>query len=316
MILKKLLTSLTVFALGLSVIALGTPKAQAMPVITAFYDFEGSGLDRFDDPAGATADDLNGQFNPAFSVDVSGINGGSQSASFNGNSALFTDSFTADLAPDPNAMTIMFWVKGDDPTQENNNIRLMTSRVRPNGSGTTGRSWQVEGFGQGNGNGMDVRYQPHNGVYPQNWFSPDATNALAGPNEQAVWHHVAFVLANSGHPGDGGAYGQTFVDGIQVGGTYNPNNLWDGHTLANLEGQFLIGGHSETAGSRAFTGLLDDVALFGGIVSDEDILAIARGTLSPGDFIPGQDGGVPEPATATLALLGLGGLMMRRRRNA
>ena len=52
--------------------------------------------------------------------------------------------------------------------------------------------------------------------------------------------------------------------------------------------------------------------------------AIGRGGQRSRDLIfhtnltaaTGGGGGVPEPATATLALLGLGGLMMRRRRNA
>ena len=37
------------------------------------------------------------------------------------------------------------------------------------------------------------------------------------------------------------------------------------------------------------TGLLDDVALFSGIVSAEDIAAIAAGTLSPGSFLSRVD---------------------------
>ncbi|MFN3168499.1 MAG: LamG-like jellyroll fold domain-containing protein [Phycisphaeraceae bacterium] len=279
--------------------------AQAQ-TLTAYYDFEGTGADRFDDPAGAFADDLIGQFNPAFSSDTPGTTGSAQSAVFDGNAVLFTDAYTTDLGPDPDAFTIMFWIKARDIEQENDNTRLISTRRLPNNAGTTGRPWQVEGFGDPdnndgnpnndgqNGDAMDVRYQPTNGVYPANLFTPDATNALAREDQGetvAEWRHVAFVIANSGDPGDGGAYAQTFVDGSSTG-LSGLDPLWDGFNLANTEGQLIIGGDSETAGTRAFVGLLDDVALFAGIVSDADIADIAAGTMSPADFLtnPGIPG--------------------------
>jgi len=254
--------------------------------LTAYYDFEGSGADRFDDPSGDFADDLVGQYNAAFAADSPGAFAGLQCASFDGDSALFTDAFTSDLRPDPNAFTIMFWIKAADLDQQDNNTRLMTSRILPNGSASSYNRWQVEGFGKNgsNGNKMDVRMNGE-GLPAQNWFNPDATNALANTGEPVEWHHVAFILANSGHPGDGGAYGRTFVDGVQVGATYNPDPGYDGIDIANQDGQLIIGGHAENAGSRAFSGLLDDVALFAGVVTDADIAAIAAGTMSPADFL-------------------------------
>ena len=298
--------SLGRFAAIFTCLAAGSVGAAT---ITAYYDFEGTGADRFDDPAGAFADDLDGQFNPVFSADTPGALSGSQSASFNGNSALFTDAYSTDLGPDPNAMTIMFWVKGEDILQENDNTRLMTARVNPDGSSAGNLSFQVEGFGNDGKRGVRMDMRALNGV--DNMFAPDARSgsvgALANTGQTVEWHHVAFVWANSGDPGDGGAYAQTYFDGVSVG-IHSEHSSWDGLNIANPSGQLILGGHAENAGNRAFTGLLDDVALFAGVVDASDIAAIAAGNLSPAAFIP-------EPSSALLSTLGLSLLFRRRRRS-
>ncbi len=258
--------------------------------MTAYYDFEPDG-DPYDDPAGTFADDLVGRHNPALSDDVSPLaRGSTQSAIFDGDSALFTDAYTTDLGPDPNAYTIMFWVKGRDIDQENNNTRLMTTRFGPDGSGTGSNSWQIEGFGNNGANGDKMDLRMHGSEFgSNNWFQPDATNALAREDQgetEADWHHVAFVVSNSGHSGDGGVFGLTYVDGSRVGGEYGgPNADWDGSALGNHLGQLIIGGHAENAGGRAFTGQLDDIALFAGIVPAAEIAAIAGGEKSPAGYL-------------------------------
>jgi hypothetical protein len=287
--------------------------------LTAYYDFEGAGADRYDDPAGAFADDLNLQFNPAFSNDVSAnALGSTQSASFDGNSVLGTDAYSTDLGPDPDAFTVMFWIKARDIDQENNNTRLMTTRVKPDGSGASNPAWQVEGFGNNGNNGDKMDMRANNGnLLPAPadtlLFTPDAKNALARADQgetTADWHHVTYVWANSGDPQDGGAYAQTWVDGVSQGISHEGVE-WDGFNIANPDGQLIIGGHAENAGSRAFSGLLDDVALFAGIVDEADIQAFAAGTASPG----GQP--IPEPSTLVLAALGMLGLLgFGRRRRA
>ena len=273
--------------------------------LTAYYDFEGTGADRFDDPAGAFADNLaGGQVSAAFSSDAAA---GSQSVSFNGSYTLYTDAYTTDLGPDANAMTIMFWIKATDANQENNNTRLMTTRKEPDNSNTPNPAWQIEGFGNDGTRGTALDMRANNGIGDL-LFAPDAKSgaigALANNGQTEQWHHVAIVWANSGDPGDGGAYAETFFNGTSAG-ISSEGSTWDGFNIANPSGQFIIGGAQEGNGSRDFTGLLDDVALFGGVVSDADIAAIANGTLSPAAFIP-------EPSS--LALLGLGGLLLARRR--
>ena len=152
---------------------------------------------------------------------------------------------------------------------------------------------------------MDIRFQGDDPPGSGQWIINDATGALAAGSNAAEWHHVAYVIANSGHPSDGGAYAITYVDGVQVGGISNPGTGWDGYNIGNQDAQLIIGAERENNGGRDFTGLVDDIALFAGVVSEEDIAAIAGGTLSPAAFIP-------EPSS--LALLGLGGLLVARRR--
>ena len=85
--------------------------------LASYYNFEGTGADRFADSAGAFADDLDyaaGQASQVFSSDTAGISAGTQSASFNGTDVLATNSYSTDLGPGMNAMTIMFWIKAAD----------------------------------------------------------------------------------------------------------------------------------------------------------------------------------------------------------
>jgi len=287
-------TSLTIFTTYLLSSASGVN-------LTTYYDFEGAGADQFDDPAGNYSDDLT-NFGVSFSFDTPGV-GGSQSALFDGSSALFTDAYSTDLGPASTSFTVMFWVKGADLDQKDTNTRLMTTRLTPDLEAAAQPAWQIEGFGNDGtfGDRMDLRMaNPGAG----NWFNPDANNALANLGETAEWRHVAFVASNTGHPTTGEAYAETFVDGVSAGVLERPS--WTNFSVGNTNGQLILGGHSETGGARAFTGGLDDVALFDGVVDSATIQGIADGTVQLSSF-------VPEPSTALLFASCLPLILTRRR---
>ena len=272
-----------------SVFKVQTARAADEILLTAYYDFEPDG-DPYNDPAGVHADDLVGQYNPLLSSDVSAkANGSLQSASFDGNRVLYTDAYSSDLGPDRDAMTIMFWIKGSYANQENTAIRVISTQIRADESIASYPSWLV-----GGGFGITETYRHHldmRGINPDSsdyFFAPDAVNgdiaALASLGQEIVWHHVAMVWSNAGDPADGGAYVETYLDGISVG-VSSEETSWDGYDIANPDGQLIIGGHKEDAGTRAFTGLLDDVALFAGVVPANKIAAIANGQLKPTDLV-------------------------------
>jgi hypothetical protein len=279
------------------------PTPPGTPALTAYYDFEGD----FDDHpgAGTSSDNLlnNGV---SFSGDVPGPQS-AQSASFDGSAALFSNSFFDDLGPDPDAYTIMFWIKAADAAQTGSGTRLMSTRVLPAGGGSAAQpAWQVEGFGNtgSNGDEMNLRFNESACVSGE-WLSANATGAVANSGGTEEWHHVAYVVSNSGHPSfSGDAYSRTFVDGVEAG--IEAETPWTDLGVGNSEGMLIIGGEATGGGSRGFTGLLDEVALFSGVVSDADIAAIASGTQSPADALQGPappDNGLPPvlgPAAATV----------------
>ena len=63
---------------------------------------------------------------------------------------------------------------------------------------------------------------------------------------------------------------------------YLEQNAWQDTKAAieKADGQLIIGGTAENAGSLAFTGLVDDVALFSGIVLDNMWMLLALGLLA------------------------------------
>lgn len=102
-----------------------------------------------------------------------------------------------------------------------------------------------------------------------------------------AWQHVAYTVDS--------VNGSTiYLNGLAVGSTPT-------RTTHDPAGIFVIGRRPDATGGE-FDGLIDDVAIFDGVLTTTE-LAIARDSGAAA---------VPEPGS--LALLGLGGLLVARRR--
>lgn len=105
-----------------------------------------------------------------------------------------------------------------------------------------------------------------------------------------VWTHVAGTW-------DGSTY-SIYLDGVLAGSVAGSGSILLGNDPLRL-GQSAASG----ATNNGFFGLIDDARIYNNALSAAEIFNIANPT-------------VPEPTTAALAMLGLGGLVMRRRRAA
>lgn len=123
----------------------------------------------------------------------------------------------------------------------------------------------------------------------------------SGLVELGEWFHAAVV-----HDAIAGTMG-LYLDGVLIG---EDNSF--GLNLSQAGDSLVIGGHDSTTfqTARWFNGNIDDFTIYRQALRAENINRLANGAN------PLTGGIVPEPTTATLALLGTIGLVGRRRRHA
>lgn len=158
-------------------------------------------------------------------------------------------------------------------------------------------------------------------------YDVDGVAGLPGPNPGAF----VFLGANDGHPGRGSADGGSGgLDRYAIAGfTVNTSGTYD--VLGAVSRRLGAGGGTSTLDVEVYVN--NTLLLNLGTVTNEAFLA-SLGALNAGDriyFAVGPDVGdgadgfqmdftvfasIPEPATASLGLIALGGLMLRRRRLA
>lgn len=279
---RKLTITLT---LAVMFIIVGSAQASLVGLV-AYYDFEGTGGDQLLDKAGVHNYHLNNNDNNVtFVAATSGAAGSTQVASFDGQgetNALYTPGHNAGVLGNVN-MTISFWMMGDRDSQAGSQRRLMSTNQAAPGE-TLGSNWVIDGFGKPNP-GAPAGESP---IFNASGASNVTFHTMASP---PTWHHVAIVAK-------GGDELQVWVDGVMVDDT----NWAPGENAISVGGRLVLGAERAN-GHRGYTGLLDDVAFFNRALTQAEIEGIAAGTIA-----------IPEPAS--LALVGIGGLLMLCRRRA
>lgn len=182
------------------------------------------------------------------------------------------------------ARTVSVWFNADEFDVQ--------SRLVGMGTGA-GATFDITAEDLGAGNSIGLRYGNGNVSY-------HTGAALA----VSTWYHVAVIYDGSTLDFDTTADGDTnglsvYINGVQVdsvGG--NLNNA--GQVLNVAATDFWIG--RDVSGSRTFDGVIDDVQVYNSALSANDVSFLFQ---NPGSAIP-------EPAS--MVLMGLGGLLMLRRR--
>ena len=137
-----------------------------------------------------------------------------------------------------------------------------------------------------------VLIDPANQLYINTGAHQDLGNAGAVP--PATWHHVAMTVQDNGN---GSRTAVTYVDGVQVGGPFTQT---PGAPNASAFNTYI--GSGEAGSGHLFHGTLDDVRVYDGALTADEVRAVFNDTS------------VPEPGAIGAVLTGLALLARRARR--
>jgi hypothetical protein len=274
---------------GLCTVGLsGAAQAALTDNLELYYNFNGdsTAVGDINDQSGNSRDgsgadkDASGTIDYLFSNDV-------QAASF-GSSLNLGDTTDYVISDTPgyngitgaNARTVAAWVKLDSVGQ--------STTIMEWGTNVNGVRWAFRiNSAATNGTVGGLRVE-----VAGDFVVSDGAVGLNG------WHHVAATFVDDGSPVVEDAL--LYIDGVLQGQSNSGGNSPAINTSGSA--QVTVGSSQYFADDRQVDGLLDEVAIWSRALSAQEIGELASNPITP----------IPEPSS--LALLGLGGLLVARRR--
>lgn len=239
-----------------------------------------------------------------------------------GNGAAYFDGFDDFASAGTNAVpgagggyytgTVSLWVKGDGGTASSRVFMGQQNGNPASFGGDNRMSWQVDTNGAGS---VQIFIRTHDGTETNNRLKfrhqePGSSNAERFPTDwnDGSWTHLAYTwdVDPVGTVSDA----QIYIDGSPVGTAITESSLEADPTTSPIlpweaPGMFIGARNNRIAqGGSAdahFKGWIDDIRVYDGVLSPADIQGLYRL-------------GIPEPGSAILAALAMGGVAMRRRR--